>query len=170
MKPQEDFPLYLYHHGENYKAYELMGAHKCEKDGKAGYIFRVWAPRAVSVSVVGDFNEWDRKKNPMQKLVDGETFEAFVPDLQEYDIYKYDIETKDGRFLLKADPYAFHTETPSATGSKLYDLEGYEWQDADYLRKITDTPIYSSPMNIYEVNLLSWKMHDDGNYYSYREL
>ncbi|MBP5242108.1 MAG: 1,4-alpha-glucan branching protein GlgB [Clostridia bacterium] len=170
MKPQEDFPLYLYHHGENYKAYEFMGAHKCEKDGKAGYIFRVWAPRAVSVSVVGDFNEWDRKKNPMQKLVDGETFEAFVPDLQEYDIYKYDIETKDGRFLLKADPYAFHTETPSATGSKLYDLEGYEWQDADYLRKITDTPIYSSPMNIYEVNLLSWKMHDDGNYYSYREL
>jgi 1,4-alpha-glucan branching enzyme len=167
---QDNFPLYIYHHGENYKSYDFMGSHKYEQDGQAGYIFRVWAPHARSVSVVGDFNKWDKTRHVMNKLIDDETFELFIPDLKEYDSYKYCIETKDGRRLMKADPYAFHAETPSATASKLYDLDGYEWQDEGYFSALTQKNIYRSPMNIYEVNLLSWKMHDNGSYYSYKEL
>ncbi len=170
LREENNFPLYVFHHGENYKAYEFMGSHKVVREGVEGYVFRVWVPRAKAVSVVGDFNGWDDTANYMDRLIDGETFETFIPLLKEYDVYKYCIETNDGRKLLKADPYAFHAETPSATGSKLYDLDGYQWQDATYIKKITKNPIYNRPMNIYEVNLLSWKLHDDGNYYSYREL
>ena len=167
---EENFPLYIYHHGENYKSYEFMGAHKAVRNGKTGYVFRVWAPHAETISVVGDFNHWDEHANVMKKLIDKETFEAFIPGVKQYDVYKYCIKSKNGRTFLKADPYAYHAETPSATGSKLYDLDGYQWKDKEYLERIKKGRIYSSPMNIYEVNLLSWKMHDDGNYYSYREL
>lgn len=170
QQAREDFPLYIYHHGENYRTYEFMGSHKFTKAGEEGYIFRVWAPHAVSVSVVGDFNGWNKTKHVMNKLIDNETYELFIPGLKEYDAYKYCIETKDGRSLMKADPYAFHAETPSATASKLYDLEGYEWKDEGYFSALSQKNVYRSPMNIYEVNLLSWKMHDDGNYYTYREL
>ena len=134
-KAQENFPLYVYHHGENYKTYEFMGAHKATRDGADGYIFRVWAPHAQTVSVVGDFNDWNDNANRMEKLIDGETFETFIPGLKEYDVYKYCVTAQDGRKLLKADPYAFHTETPPATGSKLYDLDGYVWQDGQYFEE-----------------------------------
>ena len=167
---KENFPLYIYHHGENYRSYEFMGSHKTKLGKEEGYVFRVWAPHAVSVSVVGDFNGWDKTKNVMKKMVDNETYELFIPGLKEYDVYKYCITAKDGRDLLKADPYAFHAETPSATGSKLYDLEGYQWKDEKYFKELKNKNIYRSPMNIYELNLLSWKMHDDGNYYSYLDL
>lgn len=167
---QENFPLYLYHHGENYRAYDFFGSHKCERDGKEGYIFRVWAPHATGVSVVGDFNGWDESASPMEKLIDGESYELFIPGLKEYESYKYAVKTRTGKTFLKADPYAYHAETPSKTASKLYDLNGYEWKDETYLKNIVENPIYDRPMNIYEVNLLSWKMHEDGNYYSYTEL
>ena len=165
-----DFPLYLYHHGQNDRIYELYGAHKAEENGKKGYVFRVWAPRAVSVSVVGDFNGWDDAQHVMQRMVDGESFELFIPGLKQYDIYKYCITTQDGRKLMKADPVGFHTETPPATASKLYDLDGYKWGDKKYFETLTKKSIYSSPMNTYEVNLLSWRRHEDGNYLSYRDL
>ncbi|MBR7100552.1 MAG: 1,4-alpha-glucan branching protein GlgB [Clostridia bacterium] len=168
--PKENFPLYVYHHGENYKTYEFMGSHKTERDGKDGYVFRVWAPHAVKVSVVGDFNGWKDDAHFMEKMIDGETFEAFIPDLKEYDVYKYCVYTKDGRKLLKADPYAYHAETPADTASKLYNLDGYDWQDKEYFKKLKENPSYSAPMNIYEVNLLSWRLHEDGNYYSYKDL
>lgn len=170
---ETDFPLHLFHHGRNFKAYELMGAHPAVRDRKRGYLFRVWAPRAKSVSVVGEFNGWDRLKNVMNRMIDGETFELFIPRVKEYSAYKYCIETQGGEFLMKADPYAFHAETPSeqsANASKTYDLSGYKWTDKAYSDKLAHTNIYTSPLNIYEVNLLSWKLHDDGNYYTYREL
>ena len=109
----------------------------------------------------------------MNKLIDDETFELFIPGLKQYDAYKYCIETKDGRKLFKADPYAFHSETPgidSSNASKLYDLSGFEWSDKAYLDKLGHKNIYASPLNIYEVNLLSWKIHENGNHYTYREL
>ena len=165
-----DFPLYLYHHGKNDRIYELFGAHKEVQDGQEGYVFRVWAPHARSVSVVGDFNEWDANRNVMERMVDGESFELFIPGLKQYDTYKYCVTAADGRQLLKADPVGFHTETPPATASKLYDLDGYEWQDKEYLQSTGKRNIFASPMNIYEVNLLSWKRHADGNYYSYLDL
>ncbi len=168
-----DVPLFLFHHGENFKAYEFLGAHKTVFEGKHGYVFRVWAPNALAVSVVGDFNGWNTQSHQMYKMIDEQTYELFIPDLKEYDVYKYCITTKDGKNLFKADPYAFHSETPgvqSSNASKLYNLEGFTWSDKAYLDKQKNKNIYSSPVNIYEVNLLSWKLHDDGNYYTYREL
>ena len=168
-----DFPLHLFHHGENFNAYRLMGAHPVVVNRKRGYVFRVWAPHAVKVSVVGDFNGWDASSHVMNRMIDNETFELFIPDIKQFDVYKYCIETRDGRTLFKADPYAFHTETPdtnSSNASKTYDLSGFKWTDKAYLDKQKRINIYASPVNIYEVNLLSWKLHEDGSYYTYREL
>ena len=173
MRYETDIPLHLFHHGENFKAYQLFGAHKATVNKIHGYVFRVWAPRAKSVSIVGDFNGWNASSHFMQRMIDGETFELFVPNLKQFDTYKYCITTDDGRTFYKADPYAFHAETPGTTSSnasKLYDLSGYKWKDKAYLDKRHHSNIYSSPMNVYEVNLLSWKQHEDGNYYTYREL
>ena len=165
-----DFPLYLYHHGKNDRIYDLFGAHKEVRDGIEGYVFRVWAPHARSVSVVGDFNGWDESVNVMQRMIDGESFELFIPGVKQFDTYKYCIFASDGRKILKADPVGFHSETPPATASKLYDLDGYAWHDQAYTKEVARRNVYSSPMNIYEVNLLSWRRHEDGNFYSYQDL
>ncbi|MBQ8427980.1 MAG: 1,4-alpha-glucan branching enzyme, partial [Clostridia bacterium] len=168
-----DYPLYLFHQGENFKTYQTLGSHPDVQKGNQGYVFRVWAPRAKSVSLVGEFNNWDRHSHYMQRMIDGETFECFIPDLPTFSSYKYCIETQDGRVLFKADPYAFHAETPgvlNSNASKTYDLEGFKWTDKAYLNKRKRTNIYAAPVNIYEVNLLSWKLHDDGNFYTYKEL
>lgn len=170
---ETDLPLHLFHHGENFKTYELMGAHPATVDRKRGYVFRVWAPRAETVSIVGEFNNWDDSASVMNRMIDGETFELFIPGLKQFDSYKYCIVTKDGRRLYKADPYAFHSETPDAVvsnASKLFDLKGFKWSDKTYLDKQKNKNIYRSPINIYEVNLLSWKRKEDGGYYTYREL
>ena len=168
-----DMPLHLFHHGENFKSYELMGAHPAVYNKKRGFVFRVWAPRAQSVSIVGDFNNWDETSHYMNRMVDGETFELFVENVKKFNCYKYCIKTADGRTLYKADPFAFHAETPNgarANASKIYPLNGYKWTDMAYLDKRKHTNIYTSPMNIYEVNLLSWKRHENGEYLTYLEL
>ncbi|MDE7158112.1 MAG: 1,4-alpha-glucan branching protein GlgB, partial [Clostridiales bacterium] len=170
LQNETDFPLYLYHHGKNDRIYEIFGAHKEKRDGKSGYMFRVWAPHAQSVSVVGDFNEWDANRNVMNRMIDGESFELFIEGLKQYDTYKYCITTQDGRKLMKADPVAFHAETAPATASKLYNLDGYKWGDGEFRAQAGKHNVFSSPMNIYEVNLLSWKRHADGNFLSYRDL
>ncbi len=170
---QTDLPLHLFHHGENFNAYELMGAHPATVERKQGYIFRVWAPRAQSVSIVGEFNDWNEASHVMERMIDNETFELFVPHVKQFCAYKYCIKTQDGRTLYKADPYAFHAETPdaqSSNASKLFDLKGFKWSDKAYLDKQKHTDIYRAPMNVYEVNLLSWKRKEDGGYYTYREL
>ena len=165
-----DFPLYVFHHGKNFKAYDFFGAHPYKEEGRKGYCFRVWAPHADEVSVVGDFNEWDPEANKMQRLLDGETFELMVDGLKSFSVYKYCIKTKDGRYLYKADPYAFHAETPSKTASKTYDLEGFKWTDKEYMKKRRSKNIYSSAMNIYEMNALSWRQYGDGNYFDFNKL
>ncbi len=170
---ETDLPLHLFHHGENFNTYELMGAHPATVAHKHGYVFRVWAPRAESVSVVGEFNGWQENSHLMERMIDGETFELFIPGVKQFDAYKYCVKTRDGRTLYKADPYAFHAETPDAAisnASKLFDLKGFKWSDKAYLDKQKHTDIYRAPMNIYEVNLLSWKLKEDGGYYTYREL
>ncbi len=168
-----DMPLYLFHHGENFKTYQLMGAHPTICNRRRGYVFRVWAPRAKSVSVIGEFNDWNENSHPMERLIDNETFELFIPGLKQFTAYKFCITTYDGRRLYKADPYAFHAETPkteSSNASKLYDLKGYKWSDKAYLDKRKHTNIYASPVNVYEVNLLSWRRGEDGRFLTYREL
>ena len=162
-----DLPLYLFHQGTNYNAYEYLGAHLESRGGKNGVIFRVWAPRADKVSVVGDFNLWDYDACVMQKISDGGVYECFVENLKQFDSYKFAV-TRGKKTVLKADPYAFHTETAPANASKIYDVDGYKWKDSAFLKKRTNA--FDKPMNIYEVNLASWKRHENGGYYSYREL
>ena len=160
-------PLYLFHQGTNYNAYEYLGAHFCDINGEKGVVFRTWAPHAKSISVVGDFNSWDDTKNVMTRISGGGVFEAFIPDVKVYDNYKFAVK-RGKNTVLKADPYAFHTETPAGTASKVYDLDGYEWGDSEFIK--SKVAPYNKPMNVYEVNLASWKRHADGNYYTYREL
>ena len=160
-------PLYLFDRGENARAYEYLGAHFCE-DGSV--VFRVWAPNAVSVSVVGEFNGWQGDASPMSRVDDSGVWEAVISGLKVFDTYKYAIRTKDGRELFKCDPFAFHSETRPANASKLYDIEGYEWHDSKWLEKRRKTSVYDSPVNIYEVHAGSWKQYDDGNFLSYRAM
>ena len=164
-----DFPVYLFHKGENFEAYKLMCPRKSIVDGKEGYIFRVWAPEAINISVVGDFNNWDRKINKMKKISVG-IWEAFVLDLKIYDNYKFSVRQSNGKIVLKADPYATHSETSPGNASKVYDIEGFEWKDSEWMEKRANINPLTSPMNIYELNIGSWKKYGDGNFYDYNKL
>ncbi len=171
VSKKDSVPLYLFHQGTNYKAYEFMGAHPSKRGRGVGYVFRVWAPNAAAVSIVGDFNSWNPKKNPMKKLSDQGVWEGFVSGLEDFSIYKYAIEAADGRSFMKADPYGFHSESPSANaGTRVYDIEGYQWKDANWFKKKAGQNIYHSPMNIYEVHAGSWRQYEDGNFFSYTKL
>ena len=156
-----------YTSGEAIRAWEFMGSHAQERDGQWGYAFRVWAPHAAEVSVVGDFNRWEEGGNPLSPMGGG-LWEGFVPGLDRYDVYKYAIRTKDGRTLLKADPYAFHAETRPGTASKIYELGSYQWNDQSWLDYRKKNPVYHRPLNIYEVHLGSWRRTGDGQFLSYR--
>ena len=160
-----DFPLYLFYQGKNYESYKFFGVHVRKKGRGKTFIFRVWAPNAVSVSVVGDFNDWDRSKNPMSLIADG-VWEAQITKLAQYDAYKYSIETKDGRILLKSDPYASHFETRPGTASKIYE-SSYEWGDDEWYEKKGQKVVYKSPVNIYEVHLGSWRNYGEEVFLDY---
>ncbi len=163
-----DVPLYLFHQGKNAKAYEFLGAHKTETGDSV--VFRVWAPHAEAVSVVGDFNGWEPEENPMKKLEDNSVWECKIGGIKQFDNYKYCIKTQDGELRYKADPYGFHAETRPETASKFYDIEGYKWKDGKWMEKRKSAAVYDSPINIYEVHVGSWKLHEDGNFLSYRQL
>ncbi|MFA6866689.1 MAG: 1,4-alpha-glucan branching protein GlgB [Clostridia bacterium] len=165
-----DYPVYLFNEGTNFKAYQLFFPQYCVKDRKKMWRFRVWAPSAKSVSVVGDFNEWDRNINPMEKVAQCGIWECYIKGVRKFDIYKYSIEGADDAIRLKADPYAPHAETAPGNASKVYDISGYEWNDIEFLQKRAKQNHYSLPMNIYELHLGSWRRHEDGNSYSYRDL
>ena len=160
-----DFPLYLFYQGKNYESYKFFGVHARKKGRSRVFTFRVWAPNAVSVSVVGDFNDWDRNVNPMSLIADG-VWEAEISKLKQFDTYKFSIETKKGQILLKADPYASHFETRPQTASKIYE-SSYEWQDKEWLDAKKDKVIYKSPVNIYEVHLSSWKKRAEDVFFDY---
>ena len=160
---------YLFHEGTAISAYEYMGAHATTHDGESGYMFRVWAPRAKAVSVVGDFNFWDIEAHPMHKITDG-IWEVFVPGGQPYDAYKFAVTGADGKLHYKADPYAFHAETRPGTSSKLYTIDGYEWKDDAWRSYRKEHPVYHAPLNIYEVHLGSWRQRDNGDFIDYRDL
>ena len=166
---QPPTPLSLFLEGKNTRAQDFLGSHPETRDGREGYLFRVWAPNAKQVAVMGDFNGWDDADHPMTRL-DGGVWECFIPGLQRYDTYKYAVHTGDGRVLAKADPYAFHAETRPGTGSKLYDLSGYPWGDEAWLRRRLAKPIYDQPLNIYEVHLGSWRRTGEDEFLSYRDM
>ena len=159
------FPLYLFYQGKNCEAYKFFGVHKVDIDGKKYHCFRVWAPNAVKVSVTGDFNNWNKHSDPMKKISDG-IWECFIPELEQFSAYKYCIETQDGRFLMKADPYAAHYETRPGTASKIYE-SSFVWNDKKWMDEKSSRIIYKSPVNIYEVHLGSWKLNEDGSHLGY---
>ncbi len=166
-----EFDLYLFHQGTNYHAYEMLGAHFVERDGKKGVRFAVWAPHAKSISVVGDFNEWDTRVNPMTRGRDGEIWEVFIPGVEEGAVYKYAIEPQwGGPRIMKADPYGFYAEKKPNTASRVYDLSKYEWKDGDWFEQKKKESSYERPMLTYEVHAGSWRRTKDGEYLSYRDL
>lgn len=166
IKEEYQLPVYLFHNGTNYKAYKFFGNHKINKDK---FAFRVWAPNATAVSVVGDFNSWDNDANKC-KLVAPGIWEAIVKGVNIYDCYKYAVTSPTGVVHLKADPYAVHQETRPGTGSKVYELHNYSWGDEAWQTKKENQNILAQPINIYEVHFGSWKRHDDGNFLTYREM
>ncbi|WP_370829207.1 1,4-alpha-glucan branching protein GlgB [Fournierella massiliensis] len=165
-----ELPIYLFKQGNNFEAYRFFGAHMERQGDREGVVFRTWAPHAKAVCIVGDFNSWVPGSHPMQQLGDTGIWEAFIPGIQEYDVYKYCITTPGDELLFKADPYAFHAETRPSNGSKVYNLDGYQWQDDEWeVRQKKADPI-NSPMNIYELHAGSWKVKENGDPYNYSEL
>lgn len=169
MDKANNFAVHVFHEGTNYKAYLYMGAHDAQDaDGKPCTVFRVWAPHAKKITVVGDFCDWKAEQGvSLQKISSAGLWEGFGYDFKEYDAYKYHIVGADGKIYMKSDPYGFHMETRPGTASKIYHLDGYTWHDEAWIQKRIDTSPYTAPMNIYEVHPGSWKLTEDGQYLDY---
>ena len=169
-----DLDGYLFGQGTHYDIYKKLGAHKGKKGKQTGYYFDVWAPHASQVSVIGEFNDWDETKDFMQR-VEPESqgvFEAFIPEAQEGQLYKFLIYTDNGQKLYKADPYASYAELRPGTASIIYDNSKFKWTDGSWMRQRKAGNFWEKPMAIYEVHPGSWKRHprpENDGFYSYRE-
>lgn len=156
---------YLFHEGTNFCAYEYLGAHfyknKC--------IFRVWAPHAKKVFVTGSFCDWQDFLYEARRITSGGIYECIIDGVVEFDSYKFVIITKDNKTIYKADPYAFHSETRPGTASKIYDIDGYIWNDSHWM-STRDGNDFSRPLNIYEMHFGSWKKFEDGSPFSYDKM
>ena len=161
--------LEVFHTGDSVRAYDFLGAHLVNRNDKNGVVFRVWAPTARSVSVSGDFNNWNNEANYMYNIGYG-VWEVFVEGVKEFCTYKYCIESEYGDRLMKADPYAFHAQTRPGQASVVYDIESYSWNDSEWFNKRKENNISSSPMNIYEIHAGSWRKYPDGNFFNYQKL
>ena len=161
--------LEVFHTGDSVRAYDFLGAHLVNRNNKNGVVFRVWAPTARSVSVAGDFNNWNNEANYMYNIGYG-VWEVFVEGVKEFCTYKYCIESEYGDRLMKADPYAFHAQTRPGQASVVYDIESYSWNDSEWFNKRKENNISSSPMNIYEIHAGSWRKYPDGNFFNYQKL
>ena len=168
-----EFDLYLMGEGRHYDTYDKLGAHVVELARVRGVNFAVWAPSARRVSVVGDFNQWDGRINPMRARGSSGVWEIFLPELPEGAIYKYEIIGPNGNMLpLKADPYAFQAEVRPATGSIVANLDKYKWNDSDWMKRRTETNWFEKPVSIYEVHLGGWRRvpEEENRWLTYREL
>ena len=166
-----DLDLHLLGEGTHLRAYEKLGAHPCEEDGVAGVNFAVWAPNARSVSLVGDFNGWDGRQQPMRQAGPNGFWETFVPGVGPGALYKFEIHGPEGNLLpLKADPFAFRSERAPGTASIIQGLPHHEWGDGAWLAQRRTTHAHSAPMSIYELHLGSWRRRPDGTFMSYREI
>ena len=167
-----DVPVYLFKQGNNFESQRFFGAHFENVGETEGVMFRVWAPRAKAVSVVGDFNSWIPSATPMKNIdPQGGIWERFVPGIRQFDIYKYCVTTPADELVFKADPYAFHAETRPANCSKVYALEDcYNWTDDAWQKRAAARDPLDRPMNIYEMHAGSWRTYPDGNPFDYRAL
>ncbi len=168
-----EFDLHLMGEGTHYLKYEKLGAHVREVEGIRGVHFAVWAPNALRVSVVGDFNRWDGRVNPMRHCGSSGVWEIFLPELGEGELYKFEIISRSGaRLEPKADPYGFYAEVRPKSSSVVFDIDRYAWQDAEWMSQRRDRPWLKAPISAYEVHLGSWRRKGDADQHwlSYREL
>ena len=165
----ERSPLRLFSDGDAVRAYDFLGAHFINLDGRNGVIFRVWAPNAITVSLVGDFNNWNQKANYMYKIGGG-VWELFIENLNEFAVYKFCIETVDHTNILKSDPFAFHCQTRPENASRVFNTNQYVWHDSYWMENRQNTSSPDKPMNIYEIHAGSWKKYPDGNYFNYQKM
>ena len=161
-----EFPVYIFNEGTNYKAYEALGVHRHNN----GFRFAVWAPNAKAVSVVCDKNAWSGNGMELERAGTSGVWYGYFENICEGETYKYKIIAQNGKETLKTDPFAFETELRPHNASVVRDIPDYSWRDNEWLENRAKTPPYDKPMLVYEVHLGSWKMHDDGSFYTYREL
>jgi 1,4-alpha-glucan branching enzyme len=168
MNTNDPLPIYLFHQGTNYYSYNFLGSHIIENTGT---VFRVWAPNAKKVHLAGNFCNWQKNVNyEMKKLSNSGIWELFVPDIKEGELYKYIITSTDNATIYKADPFAFSSQTKMETASIVYNINKYNWHDTKWFEYKKRINLYEIPINIYEVNLSSWKRKENGDFYTYREI
>jgi 1,4-alpha-glucan branching enzyme len=167
-----DYDLHLLGEGTHWRSYERLGAHLRTIDGVSGVNFAVWAPNAESVSVVGDFNFWDRRSHAMRKHIPGGVWELFIPGIKLGSKYKFSVKHRGGHVVDKCDPYGFASEVPPRTANIVTDLDAYQWNDANWISRRPEHNALDGPMSIYEVHLGSWRRDpsEPDRWLSYREL
>ncbi|KAB7666830.1 1,4-alpha-glucan branching enzyme [Bacillus sp. B1-b2] len=165
-----DFQLHLFHEGNLFESFKLFGSHVHTVDKVVYTTFCVWAPNATNVQLVGDFNNWDGTHYSLERINNEGVWIIKVNKDLSGAVYKYKIITPDGRELLKADPYAFFSEVRPNTASIVYSLDGYKWNDSKWIQKKNKKNLLNEPIAIFEVHLGSWKIHENGDLYSYKEL
>ncbi|PKN44693.1 MAG: 1,4-alpha-glucan branching enzyme, partial [Deltaproteobacteria bacterium HGW-Deltaproteobacteria-16] len=172
LPQMSEYDRYLFNNGTNYEIYNLLGAQLVTIDGVSGTIFRVWAPSAKRVSILGNFNYWDGRVHQMRVLGHSGVWELFIPDIGQGEPYKYEVKTQQDALLEKADPFQFFSEIRPKTASVVWGLDGYAWNDAAWLKKRKKLRSYDQPMSTYEVHLGSWRRDpaDPTRLLSYQEL
>jgi 1,4-alpha-glucan branching enzyme len=167
-----DYDLYLHSEGRHFTSYDKLGAHLVEVDGVKGVHFALWAPNAYRVSVIGEFDGWDARVHPMRRHVDAGIWELFIPGLDEWTLYKYDLRSQvNGYHTQKTDPYGFFDEMRPRTASIVVDLDRYAWGDGDWLEQRAHQNPLREPMSIYEIHLGSWRRKSNGlEWLTYREI
>lgn len=165
-----DFDCHLLAEGTHWDAYRRLGAHPRTVNGVRGVAFAVWAPNAQRVSVVGPFNDWDGRVHMMRKRIECGIWEIFLPGITNGELYKFEIRSHDGVIALKADPYAFVSEAPPATASRVLIERDFDWRDAEWMNRRQEAQARDAPLAIYEMHIGSWRRHTDNRQYSYVEL
>ena len=153
----DETAVYLFNHGENAYAYRALGAHERNTGGIRYWEFSVFAPNAVRISVVGDFNNWKQGANPMEKFGETGCWSCRIAEAGKGDRYKFAITGRDGQTVLKSDPFAFRSELRPGTASVLHDIPRNVWTDGEYLKLRAQRNLFTEPINIYEVHAGSWK-------------
>ncbi len=165
-----ELDLYLFNKGDHHRIYEKLGAHFTEVNGVGGVQFAVWAPTARSVSVIGNFNDWDRRKHAMRMLGASGVWEIFIPGLHEGEIYKFHVKTQQGFVMDKADPYGFEMELRPKTASKVNFLSTFKWADDAWIDQRAKVNLFDKPVAVYEVHLGSWQRGENNRWLTYGEM
>jgi 1,4-alpha-glucan branching enzyme len=170
MPTLSDYDMYLFNAGDHHRIYDKLGAHYAEVNGIGGVQFAVWAPGARSVSVIGDFNKWDRRFHAMRALGSSGIWEIFIPGLAEKELYKFEVKTQAGAYLDKSDPYGFEMELRPNTASVVNFLRDFSWSDKEWIEHRKGASQLAGPLSVYEVHLGSWRRGADNEWLTYREI